>query len=148
MFCSFQPIFGEKYSRLVFLMASYLFDNDSNCSSECNDFNYVTPVRNNRVFRKLFDENGDEIRETINLDVSDDDVDNIGGKFDNASNSKGRRKMDFESDKNVNIGKKDVVNDDVHNGEEYFGSTFANMNDIVPFVGMRFDSLQEAEVFL
>ena len=63
-------------------------------------------------------------------------------KFGDASNSKGKEKMIFESDEDVNIEKKDDIDDDVKFKEKNFGFTFTNMNDVVPYVGMQFDSLQ------
>lgn len=51
-------------------MDSFLFD-DSSSSSEHNEFDYVTPIRKNPVFYKLFHDVNDII-----------DVDNYGYEYD------------------------------------------------------------------
>ncbi|XP_074342213.1 protein FAR1-RELATED SEQUENCE 5-like [Apium graveolens] len=121
-------------------MASYLFDYSSS-SSDHNDFNYVTPHTKKRVYRKIF--NDDEVI----------DVDSIEDKV----NDPGKRKT--HSDDDVGFGWK---NHDVHGDSDDSNDSFngdddddkindenfiGNMNDVVPCVGMMFDSLDEAESF-
>ena len=124
-------------------MASYLFDNSSS-SSEHNEFYYRTPTRRNNVYRKIF--NDDEI---IDVDDIDEKINDPG---------KGKAEVLIDSDDDVSFGGKnhdvhgdsDDNNDMFDNGDDdniHDENFIGNMNDVVPCVGMIFDSLDEAENF-
>ena len=124
-------------------MASYLFDYSSS-SSDHNDFNYVTPPTKKRVYRKNF--NDDEVI----------DVDSIEDKVNHPEKEKEHVLID--SDNDVSFGGKnhDVHGDSDDNNDSFNGDDddnihdenfIGNMNDVVPCVGILFDSLDEAESF-
>ena len=89
-------------------MTSHLF-NDSSSSSEHINYNYVTPVRKNPVYRKInMDKNFNEV-----IDV--DTYEYVAKKKLNISSDE--CDDDIEVEEHVNIGQKK------------FGYNFENMND-------------------
>ena len=133
-------------------MASFLF-NYSSSSSEHDDFDYDTPVGKKPVYRKL---NLNDVDEVIDVDAYDnvgknkmniDEDNNIDGEsqYDNV---KGKEKVyDVENDDDFSFEKHDDVDDDMNFKSGNFEFTNSNKNNVVPFVGMHFNTLDEAERF-
>ncbi|XP_074342171.1 protein FAR1-RELATED SEQUENCE 5-like [Apium graveolens] len=149
-------------------MASFLFKACSSSSSENDNYDYYTPVRRNPVARrKLFVD-----EDTVNLD-SDDNMNNVGGDnidvdnviVHNVDNNVGGNNVGGHNvDDNVggdNVGGHNV--DDNVGGDNFGGENvddvkdeknvekknhgFKNSNDVVPYVGKIFDTLDDAEAF-
>ncbi|XP_074373892.1 protein FAR1-RELATED SEQUENCE 5-like [Apium graveolens] len=140
------------------LMASFLFKACNSSSSENDNYDYYTPVRRNPVARrKLFVD-----EDIVNLD-SDDNMNNVGGDnidVDNVSvhnvdnvhfdNVGGDNIGDHNVDDNVGGDNFDGENvDDVKDEKivEKKNHGFKNSNDVVPYVGNIFDTLDNAEAF-
>ncbi|XP_074373595.1 protein FAR1-RELATED SEQUENCE 5-like [Apium graveolens] len=113
-------------------------------SSDHNDFNYVTPPppTKKRVYCKNF--NDDEV---IDVDSIKDKVNDLGkGKTHVHSDDDvgfGWKNHDVQGDSDYSNDSFNGDDDDKINDENFIG----NMNDVVPCVGMIFDSLDKAESF-
>ncbi|XP_074362976.1 protein FAR1-RELATED SEQUENCE 5-like [Apium graveolens] len=120
-------------------MTSYLFDYSSS-SSDHNDFNYVTPHTKKRVYRKIF--NDDEV---IDVDSIEDKVNDPGKRKTHSDDDVGFgwKNHDVHGDSDDNNDFFNGDDDDKINDKNFIG----NMNDVIPCVGMMFDSLDEAESF-
>ncbi|KAL8121487.1 hypothetical protein AgCh_018279 [Apium graveolens] len=120
-------------------MASYLFDYSSP-SSDHNDFNYVTPHTKKRVYRKIF--NDDEV---IDVDSIEDKVNDPGKRKTHSDDDVGFgwKNHDVHGDSDDSNDSFNGDDDEKINDENFIG----NMNDVVPCVGMMFDSLDEAGSF-
>ncbi|XP_074351990.1 protein FAR1-RELATED SEQUENCE 5-like [Apium graveolens] len=120
-------------------MASYLFDYSSS-SSDHNDFNYVTLHTKKRVYRKIF--NYDEV---IDVDSIEDKVNDPGKRKTHSDDDVGFgwKNHDVHGDSDDSNDSFNGDDDDKINDENFIG----NMNDLVPCVGIMFDSLDEAESF-
>lgn len=127
----------------------YLFSSSSS-SSDHDNFDYVTPVRKNPVFRKLFV--NDEIIDvdTYDMDKEKMNADDVGGRKNDVHMGKKNVNIEIDSDddeeNNLGRGKNDV-DDDINIENENIGFAFPNINDVVPCVGMNFDTLDDAEKF-
>ncbi|XP_074356143.1 protein FAR1-RELATED SEQUENCE 5-like [Apium graveolens] len=152
------------HSSNVLLLECFIAgDTCSSSSSENDNYDYYTPVRRNPVARrKLFVD-----EDIVNLD-SDDNMNNVGGDnidVDNVSVHNVDNNVDGDNvDDNVggdNVGGHNI--DDNVGGDNFDGENiddvkdeknvekknhgFKNSNDVVPYVGKIFDTLDDAEAF-
>ncbi|XP_074378430.1 protein FAR1-RELATED SEQUENCE 5-like [Apium graveolens] len=140
----------------------------SSSSSENDNYDYYTPVRRNPVARrKLFVD-----EDIVNLD-SDDNMNNVGGDYIYVDNVSVHNVDNNVGDNNIgghnvddNVGGDSVgghnVDDNV-GGDNFDGENvddvkdeknvekknhgFKNSNDVVPYVGKIFDTLDDEEAF-